>query len=358
MLIKTQPNMDNPLIVYKSLYTTPPHWQFYDSSDDSAQSSVWVVEAGRIILSILNQINPLKYNGDDEASLLTDDILFDNTNTLSYDHNFHKDIGYIEKGKEEEYKLEHEKNHDDNSVDNDEYSGFNRGKFEYLKHYNILVNVIAERESTDPKTLFNIYNIYKNFALCYLNDQPFEEKPINDTSPSGKSPIKMIGNRIGSNGIQYEAFKLNGYGEFFALDLWELLFNPNISIIIKQCKNCGDFFRVTSKKFVYCSECRKIKDKINNKRYRQDPVYRLKKSIIEKIDRNKAFKDKPYLKEEFYCECQYYQDIIENGYSQIKCLPTYRNDIKTKEDLINWLEEYEDKIRIYKKKISKFDEEV
>lgn len=160
----------------------------------------------------------------------------------------------------------------------------------------------------------------------------------------------MIGYRIGSNGNKYEAFKLNGFGEFFALDLWEMLFNPNLSIIIRQCKYCGDFFKANSKKFEYCEECREIKDIINNKQYRQNPIYKLKKSIIEKLQRNRKFEYQDALRGKFETEFNYYYDMIKTGESAITPLPTYRNDIKTQDDLIKWLEDYEDSVRIYKKK--------
>lgn len=161
MLINNELNLEDTLLVYKSLDANPPHWILCDTSDEPEPMSARFVEAGRIVLSVLNQINPIKYSRDDEAEALLDEIIFGYTNTLKYDHKFHEDIGYFENGKEDEYSPEREQGHVDNSMDDDEFFALNRDISEWVKYYKILVGIIAKREAFKPQTLYKIFNFLK-----------------------------------------------------------------------------------------------------------------------------------------------------------------------------------------------------
>lgn len=313
-----------------------PHWRFYDSDDEPVLSSIWEVGFGRVVLSFLNQINRIKNDG--ESSPLPDDIIFGNETVLLFDEK-----AALNRKRKVLPKLE-------DKTDDQYYDDESNPYSHWMEHYNIILDAIESNKNESPQKQFDFYNRYKSFAACFLNNLLFYPNKTDDVSPSYKNPSQMIGYRIMENGIKYEVFKVNGYEEFFALDLWELLFNPNTSILIRRCRHCGDFFRTNNQKIQYCQECRPQKDKINNAKYRKNPIYILKKSIIEKIERNNKILNKSERRAEFETEYNYYCDIIKNGQSSIACLPSYRSDIHTKEDLIAWLKGYENELRVYKKK--------
>lgn len=348
MLIKTQPHLTHPLMVYRCLDPKHTYW-IIDDNDESSSATKIQIEFGRVVLGILTFIR--KSSDCKEPLKSFNSTILDEQNVVYYSDK----ASLILNGKTIDKNKPLLLDNNNDAADDNQYIAYN-----WQEHIDILINAIENRSTLSTKKRFDIYNRYRNFAACALCKQQFVPNVDKSKYPSSKSPAIMTGFKIGKDGRRYAKITVKGYDELFALDLWEILLNDNVSTFIRQCNRCKDFFKANSRKVLYCNECRKLVKKENNAKNRQNPIYKLKKSILEKITRNttRSETEQNKLKWEFENEFDYYRDIIEKGYSDIPHLPTYNSNIKTIEDLINWLKEYEDKVRVYKKRKRKSDEEV
>ena len=132
------------------------------------------------------------------------------------------------------------------------------------------------------------------------------------------------------------------------LDLWEVLFSKKSRCKIKYCQNCNTTFWTPHKNQAYCPDCKDIKSKIDYQNYcKNNEANALVKSIHQRFF-NKIHANEPDLQPKFDSELHYYQDIIQEGKSDMKVEPYYRSDIKTDGDLIKWLREKDDSLRVRK----------
>lgn len=290
-------------LIKKSLAPKYPYWHFYDTDDEPTASSIWKVEFGRIVLCILNQINAIK--GNDSVDDVPNDL-----------------------------KLT-------------EASELNGAEEDWMKLYDDLLKIIVHRQETDIEQLYEYYLQYKAIAFYLLNGDKFESQNNKKNKFRYSNPIRMIGYEVEDN-IPYEVFFVNDYEDYFELDLFELLFNPNTSIYVKRCSCCNVFFRAENNKIRYCSdECRTNGIKNKNKEYCKRLTYKLKKSIREMIERNTTVDDgfRNKLLYAFLNEYDYYHAIIYSKFPPTSCPEHYRDDIKTEDDFIAWLNKKKSEIK-------------
>lgn len=301
------------LLVFKSIDGSNPQWIIYDTDDEPKEESTIKIEFGRVVLSWLNQINPIKSDDIDTLETLLQLELFDGQ--------LDRDI--LDKM---------EKTHWD-------------------AHYNNMTSFLMHKKIATMEALYDFFEKYKYFAHYFLSRQSFTENA--DVPKDCKKPSEILGyKKFGEN--FYQKIRVYGWTNLFVLDLWELLFNNKAKYKIKQCKNCMNFFRTSDKNRAYCVDCQSIVGDTYKVEYRNSPIHSFRKRILSKLGANAKYKNEAgdKLIEDFKEEFEYYKDIIMFGKSTKPKLSGYSNDVKTEADMIAWLERFEDSIRVYKKRDS------
>lgn len=295
---------DNVLIVCKSVNGKGSQWILI--FDDE----ICEIEFGRIVMSWLNQINPLKPDNNNVVENLITEI--------------------------------------NCKASPDEA---NRRSESWKKHYDSIVDFIMKKHIKSQDELMSFYKKYRYLAHYYFSSLSFEA--FGDVPPHVKKPSE-IGEYTIVNNQLYQIITVYGFTNLFVLDLRELLFNNNAKYKIKQCKKCKTFFRTSKKNRDYCIDCQKSKEDYA-KEYRNSITNKLKKSILTKLKTNKKFANEEGDKktEEFMKAFEYYRDIVVKGTSSHTEPSDCDHTIITKEDFIKWLVEFEKEVRVYNKEVQK-----
>lgn len=305
-IIDTRPFLadDNVLTVCKSIDGKGSQWIIMDTDGDSVE-----IEFGRIVLVWLNLINPIKP---------------DYFNVIE--------------------KLISEQN--DTSPNNTT----NRKSELWQQHYDSMVNFILNKKTKSQDELFDFYKKYRYFAYHYFSNIPFMEYA--DVPQEIRKPSEIVGYTV-VNGQPYQILRVFGYTSLFALDLWELLFNSKTKYNIKRCKQCKCFFRTSKKNRDFCIECQPKNEKEYAEEYRNAPINKLRKSILFKLDSNKRFKEAPELqtklRNSFLTQFDYYYSVIVDGKMNLEMPEECDINIKTMEDFLKWLADFEMDVRVYHK---------
>lgn len=213
-----------------------------------------------------------------------------------------------------------------------------------------LLNIISNREKYSLRERLNVYEKYKSFAFFYLSDTEKIDGHTaflyyNDNIDS--SPLWIfndkyivIPNSQTSTDEQYDEITAFDFSGFFALDLREILFNPNCILSVNLCPICHELFLTDNRVVRYCKECRedlKIYTTNRNMLYLLDKANKLHKLIYDML-RRRSYVDIQYDKilDIFINESNYYKKVIKNKKADYN--PNYDNSIKTREDYIKWLE--------------------
>lgn len=296
-----------------------PHWKIMFCDDNN--KITYEIPVGVLVYFVLNRVNRIKDDGQIDFSKYAD-ILDANTVHQPYT------------------------------------------KDEWLHYYDELLDLIEHKSEMHPAEKARAYRVYSQFAYYLLNNFDFDEWidfaetceiPAKITNPNYKlyDVIKWCGNSCDENGTPYISYWIKGFEYLFILDLWELLYNPNANLEIKKCKYCNDFFYSLVKQRKYCCDCREQKqyNKIKNDEQKKDEAKRLCKLICDIL-----YKRNPTGKgyQDFLNENQYHKARLKGEI--VKANSNYP-DIKTKEEYLQWLIEYHERIKIRKgRKNGKTDE--
>lgn len=291
---------ENAFFAYYSLYSDYPHWRFwFHHSKEVAQLPI-----GVIVFYFLNRINRVKGDGQIDFSKYVDLIPKD------FDH-VHYDVNI------------------------------------WRVCYDNLLEILEHLSGMKESEKHRAYKKYCQLAYFLVNNFDWEEwvsyadsceKADEIVNKNYKLPevIAFRGNRVDTNGTPYACYEVAGFEYLFILDLWELMFNPNAKIIIKQCEHCSDFFFTITNQKKYCFDCSEPKkyNRIKNAKQKKDESKRIYKLITDIFYRRDE--KSPEL-QAFLNENQYYKDIL-NG-KKVEPNPEYLN-IQSKEEYLSWLKAY------------------
>ena len=253
----------------------------------------------------------------------------------------------------------------DGSMDFSEYNkilGNTFNKYQYMyskaewKNYsNNLLNIIKKRNKMTPQEKFRQYKIYRLFAFFLLNEGMDFEDWLDYTKELNTNEINypmfnfsdaiIWKDNVLRNDILYRAYEIKGMEYLFMLDLWELLFNKNTSLEIKQCQHCGNYFKPSYGQMRYCDKCREPHQykKIKNEEVKEDEAKRISKQIrdllFKRYDNKKGTIEESIAHNEytsFLNEDQYHKDVLKGKAVEKK--DEYL-EITTEEEYLSWLKD-------------------
>lgn len=302
---------DNAFFSYLSLYSTMPHWKLMFPYDNE-NNKLYEIPVGAIVYFILNRVKMIKDDGQ-------------------IDYSKYASIMDIE-------------------IDHKPYD-----REKWLRFYYDLIYLIDQKTEMPKPEKYRRYRIYNQFAFFLLNNYDFDEwiSFAEDCETSGEitnpnynlsDVIEWRGYRNTEDGTPYSSFWVKGFEYLFILDLWELLYNPNVEIKIKKCKYCDLFFFTNTNQRKYCCDCSESKqyNKIRNEEQKKDEAKRLCKLISDIL-----YKRDPRGAEyqSFLNENQYYKNRLKG--KNVESNPNYK-DISTEDEYKQWLTEYHEKIKVRK----------
>lgn len=210
-----------------------------------------------------------------------------------------------------------------------------------------LIEVINNKGKYSLHELSEYNKKYRYLPYCLLSSKSFKDFYDGKESCPFTYSIQNIEKNY-DRGELHEKYRLNNYFELFMLDLEEVLFNKKCPCKIKYCRDCNTAIWISHLNQEYCPYCQENKSKRDYQNYcKNNEINALVKSIHQRFC-NKAHARELYLQSNFDSELHYYQDIVQAGKSDMKVEPYYRSDIKTDEDLIKWLREKDDSLRVRK----------
>ena len=210
-----------------------------------------------------------------------------------------------------------------------------------------LIEIINNKGKYSLPELSEYNKKYRYLPYYLASSMSFKEFYDDEESCPFTYSIQMIEKNY-DRGELHEKYRLNNYFELYMLDLEEALLNKKCACKIKYCRDCNTAIWISHLNQEYCPYCQKNKSKRDYQNYcKNNEVNALVKSIHQRLF-NQVYAKEPDLQPKFDSELHYYQDIIQNGKSDMKVEPYYRTDIKTDEDLIKWLREKDDSLRVYK----------
>lgn len=217
-----------------------------------------------------------------------------------------------------------------------------------------LTDAILAKDSMNLKERYITYEMFKWFAL-EIDDY---QSPIEDLREY-KEYKKLLDTKIVFNGYQilkdkkqYEVFKMPTAAFLFALDLWNIFFQEDMKLKFKNCACCNDFIGFSHDSQIYCPICKDIVNKNNkaenHKKRMEDPIKRMKDRIMRRLTTTKkyAYKSRELLNA-FLSETAYIEARL-NG-KDMPFNPNYNNDVKTNDQYREWLRQYDDNTKIYKR---------
>lgn len=297
MLIDTTNIFEQPsnIIVYKSLEEDKPYWIIIDENNHRNK-----VDFGSIVLAVLNRINRIN---DFDEDFINCDIL-------------------------------------ENSVE------------EWQKHYSAVMEAYSNRKEWSKKKMLRFYKKYQFLGFDVLNYPYLSPKHFLKEcryNTNGEFGLSRDIGCVCKDGIYCEKYTVKDYAALFKMDLYEFLFNLSLNQKVGKCSHCHEYFITDSYKNKRCKICQLNANKINYRKYGKEPIHKLKTDIVCMLTRNKRYAvDSSKLMQNFNTEFNYYNDMINKGISPIPKLREY-GDIKTKEELIDWLERKKNSLRTYKK---------
>lgn len=298
-------NTENAFFAYLSLYSNEPFWKIlFPNTQETSKLPV-----GVIVFFILNQINRIKDDGQIDVSVYADLI--------------------PKESAPEFYEVE-----------------------KWRACYDGLLSILEHLSDMEQSEKYRAYQKYSQLAYFLFNNFDWEEwasfadnceKPaeVVNTNYDLSDVIVFRGKRIDENGLAYSCFKVAGFEYLFLLDLWELMFNPNASILVKQCVYCKDFFFTITNQRKYCSVCSESKqyNKIKNAKQKEKETKRYYKLITD------ILRNRDEIGEElraFQNENQYYKDVLKG--KNVESKPDYL-DIRTETEYLDWLRDYHKRIQ-------------
>ncbi len=326
------------LLVYKCVEKGKSHWLIYQFDEKTKkQEYIGIIPFGRIVYIYLNKIKDIKMNQESNIDFINIDV-YDDLN----------DRVIVEVPKI-----------DFNDVDYKDWLAFSTSLTEMINSKDDLI--ITRNE------LFEDYERTKYFAYIYTNRKLFDHDILDEIIESDNaiefrdytSIVKILGCRCLENGLIYTLFSVEDYETLFMLDLWEVLFNTDVTLKFKMCNDCGSCFECNDNRTRYCPDCRTEK-RTGVRRYNQrnnKPIARLRKLIQDYLGQklNWALNKQRYDEKselvlrirqqltDFHNEVYYYLDLL-NGNEQVYN-SKYDNSIDTYEKLEKWLENYYAKIK-------------
>ena len=221
--------------------------------------------------------------------------------------------------------------------------------------YYDLVDAIMDNTNLKLTTKYRIYEEYKTFVL-EISDYTFKEdhkyNPIicREVIESG---ISFKGFEILKNELEYEVFTMPTADYLFSMDLWNIFFQKNLKLHFKRCAYCNDFIGIKHGNQKYCQICKEIVNNNNktesNQKRAADVIESIKKRITDRFKSSQKYAgDRQKHLGRFEEETLYIEARL-NGV-EVPYNPDYNNTVKTKDQYREWLIEYENRYRIYKKK--------
>lgn len=218
------------------------------------------------------------------------------------------------------------------------------------QYYNAMVEFIRSKKNKSPEEREDFCKKYQFFAHHLLSNQEFHE--YYSLPENARYYPKPVGYYV-EKGELYQKWEIRGYQNLFVLDIWELLFNPKAKCSLVQCEKCSQFFQTTTKNKHYCAECQQSINYAAN--YRNNPIHKLRKSILAKIEANKKYSNDEgdELLDRFGREYEYYYQIVNFGKTDLPQPEKYDPNIKTEETFLDWLKKWDDEVRVYNKRAKK-----
>lgn len=216
-----------------------------------------------------------------------------------------------------------------------------------------LTDAILAKDSMNLKERYITYEMFKWFAL-EIDDYQFSVEDLEES----KEYKKLLDTKIVFNGYKilgekkYEVFQMPNASFLFALDLWNIFFQENMELKFKCCAYCNDFIGFSHNNQIYCPICKDIVNKNNkaknHKERMEDPIIRMKDKITHRLTTTKknAY-DSRKLLNAFLSETAYIEARL-NG-KDMPFNPNYNNDVKTNDQYREWLRQYDDNTKIYKR---------
>lgn len=303
-------NDDNAFYAYLSLYSDKPHWQIGFPNE----VEVHKLPVGAIVFIFLNRIKRIKEDGRMDFSMYEPHIAEEMKTEI-----FDQEVWYT--------------------------------------CYDEMIQIIENRFEMNADERYRAYKTYCQLAFFLVVNLDWDEwisfaesckktYEINCPYYIYTDVIVSRGNRVDIKGLPYECYEVAGFEYLFILDLWELLFNPNVESRVKQCPNCHEFFYTTTNQQKYCLDCKEKKkyNRIKNDKQKEDEAKVLSKRISDILYRREKammtrdgneYPSQEY--QDFLDENQYYKDVLKGR--QVESNPDYQ-DIKTEAEYLSWLKKY------------------
>lgn len=236
--------------------------------------------------------------------------------------------------------------------------------FEELLYY-----IDTTNSSVTLSEKLEIYNKYKYFGY-YLFRQDYDSFEYFSVNKSERAKYEGIIRYLGAgtvidennDEILCDVYDVRLECFLFALDLFEVMFNPDDSFGFRECPICNRYFilnRSAGRNAKYCTHCRAEKKNIKKIQYdnyvNQRPI-RIRKNIINLLTEPNNYDEdelQSFKYESHFYSCAVHGKKVKNSkyysFSKFK-FKEYRKDIKTKDQYISWLEE---KYKEYKEKRKK-----
>lgn len=321
------------LLIYKCVEKGKPHWIIYQFDEKTEkQEYIGIIPFGRIVYIYLNKIKDIKINREPNEDFINKDVSDNLTDRIIF----------------EVPKIDY------NDVDYGNWLTFSEGLTK-------MINIRDDVEITRNE-LFEGYERTKYFAYIYANREKFDFDILEEIIESDNaiefrdyaSIVKILGCRCLENNLVYTLFSVEDYETLFMLDLWEVLFNTDVTLKFKMCNDCGSCFECSDNRTRYCPDCRTEK-RTGVRRYNQrnnKPIARLRKLIQDYLGQklNWALNKQGHDEKselvlriqqkliDFHNEVYYYLDKLKENPQAYNS--KYDNSIDTYEKLEKWLENY------------------
>ncbi len=214
-------------------------------------------------------------------------------------------------------------------------------KDEWSDEFKKLDNYISSKELLSINEKISIWksfssNMYKAF-------QKAEGNEIDDKIVVGRD-FSYIGYELYKDEI-YERFRMLDVTVLFYFDLKECLFGRSKSVI-QKCRYCGDYFITENRRHQYCDDCKENYGSIRYHRRKEHPIDGRIKKIKDLLGQRVSTEATELLKD-FNLRVGHYKDRLKDPENAVY-IPKYDDGVvlNTDDDLIKWLDEYREKIRI------------
>ena len=311
-------NRTSVLLVYQPIFCKKPYWQIVDKEiKDMMNGGSITLEVGEAVYAYINKVLPI----DDKY--------------------LYKDVP--------KWFAKHQ----------------SKEKDKWYESARELLEIIESRDSYTRKELLSLYKKYSTFAFFFtINDfEAFESGYLG--YPNIDKEITFMREITAENkdtGIEevYKVFNAHSTEYFFAMDLFQLLLNPDVKFIAHACENCKRIYYPHARNSKYCAHCRDdaaVYKGIQNKKAKNDEAQSLYKKITQMLSRRNANSnieetEKDDLLTRFKDEFKYHKARIQG--KDVTNTNQYPN-IDSMEDLVAWLKAKHDEYKASRKRAKVID---